>query len=308
MGKRNREFKESAYKNKASYLKYFNRLWELGMSMFEWENLPDTIDERFLELTLFTKGAAVFFKDPDLGFLCLPAKLGGTLNVYNVPERRTAYAAMGYNRELTSEDSVIIYNNLIRTPSSPIVDDFATQLYDIEQSIIVNAKAQKTPIIISCDENLKLALENIYMQYEGNRPVIFGYPELKPDTIKAINTGAPYVGDKLYHLKSSIWNEALTYLGISNLNFQKKERLISDEVVRNMGGTIASRYSRLNPRKDACNMINKMFDLDINVKFREDYREMDDEFMIQETEDGRTAESMVVDLRTRSGVREMKDE
>lgn len=308
MAKKNRDFVESAYKNKQAYLKYFQRLWELGMSMFEWVNLPDTVDERFLELTLFTKGAAIFFKDEDLGYLCLPAKLGGKFSVYNVPTRRTAYASNGYNMPLTPENSVVIYNNLIRTPSTLMVEDYAAQLYDIERSIITNAKAQKTPMLISCEESQKLSLENLYMKYEGNVPVIYGYKNLSPDAIKAISTGAPYVADKLYQLKTAIWNEALTYLGISNINYQKKERLISDEVVRNMGGTIASRFSRMNPRKDACNLINEMFGLDIDVKFREDFREMDDEFMIEDTEEGKTANEMVVDLRTRSGFKVSDDE
>ena len=55
---------------------------------------------------------------------------------------------------------------------------------------------------------------------------------------------------------------------ISNVNIVKKERLITDEVIRNQGGTVASRYSRLNSRKQACEQINKMFGLNIDVEYR----------------------------------------
>mgnify|MGYP000119689030 CR=1 FL=1 len=66
----------------------------------------------------------------------------------------------------------------------------------------------------------------------------------------------------------------LRYLGISNINVQKKERLITDEVTRNQGGTIASRYSRLESRREAVRKINEMFGLNIEVNYREDFQQV----------------------------------
>lgn len=153
-------------------------------------------------------------------------------------------------------------------------------------------------------------MKNLYMQYEGNYPFIFGDKNLNFNDLKVLKTDAPYVADKLYMLKTQIWNEALTYLGISNLNVQKKERLVSDEVTRNMGGTIANRYTRLNARRQACDQINKMFGLNIDCSFREDFRETDDEFMLEgQTGDEYTATPMHVDLRTQGieGVRKKNE-
>ena len=99
---------------------------------------------------------------------------------------------------------------------------------------------------------------------------------MSQNPVKSITTGAPYVADKLYTLKTQLWNEALTYLGISNINVQKKERLITDEVTRNQGGVVASRYSRLESRRQACDQINKMFGLKISCEYREDYREIEE--------------------------------
>ena len=113
---------------------------------------------------------------------------------------------------------------------------------------------------------------NLYKKFDGNEPVIYGDKNLNPNNVKVLKTDAPYVADKLYQLKTQIWNEALTYLGISNINITKKERLITDEVTRNQGGTIASRYSRLEARREACRAINKMFGLDIWCDYREDYQ------------------------------------
>ena len=282
--KNNRAFWESAKINKDSYIQYYNRLTELSVSMFKWNNLPESIDERFLELVLFSDGMCVFFKDEVLGYLGLRTMIGGRLNVYQIPIQRTAYATNGYNRPLTDENSVIIFNNLLHTNSRLDVKQFSKRLYNLDRAIDVNANAQKTPILITCEETQRLTLKNVYMQYDGNVPVIYGDKNLNPNSLKVLTTGAPYVADKLYTLKTQIWNEALTYLGISNVNITKKERLITDEVQRNQGGTIASRYSRLEARRMACEQINKMFGLNISCEYRDDVRIMNEEDLVNQDE------------------------
>lgn len=281
---KDRAFWESAWTNNATFMQYYNRLTELSISMFEWKNLPPTIDPRFMELTLFADGQAVFFKDEVLGYLCLQNILGGEFDVYRVPIKRRAYAVNGYQKDLTRDDSVIIFNNYLHTNSMLDVRMFAKRLYNLDRAIDVNANAQKTPILIQCDETQRLTMLNVYKQYQGNEPVIFGDKNLNTNGVKVLQTNAPYVCDKLYQLKTQIWNEALTYLGISNINVQKKERLITDEVTRNQGGTIASRYSRLESRREACKKINDMFGLNIWCDYREDYQQIDPENTTGETE------------------------
>ena len=279
MAKRDRQFWESATLNNATFRQYYNRLTELSISMFDWKNLPDTVDPRYLELTLFTDGQAVFFKDEEIGFLALQNTKGGKFNVYRVPVERRAYAVNGYQKDLTDKDSVIIFNNYLHNNSRLDVEMFARRLWNLDRAIDVNANAQKTPVLIQCDETQRLTMLNLYKKYDGNEPFIFGDKNLNPNAIKTLKTDAPYVADKLYQLKTQIWNEALTYLGISNINITKKERLITDEVTRNQGGTIASRYSRLEARRDACKEINKMFGLDIWCDYREDYQALSEEVL-----------------------------
>ena len=279
MAKRDRQFWESAALNNATFRQYYNRLTELSISMFEWKNLPDTVDPRYLELTLFTDGQAVFFKDEEIGFLALQNAKGGKFNVYRIPVNRRAYAVNGYQKDLTDKDSVIIFNNYLHNNSRLDVEMFARRLWNLDRAIDVNANAQKTPVLIQCDETQRLTMLNLYKKYDGNEPFIFGDKNLNPNAIKTLKTDAPYVADKLYQLKTQIWNEALTYLGINNINITKKERLITDEVTRNQGGTIASRYSRLEARRDACREINKMFGLDIWCDYREDYKALSEEVL-----------------------------
>lgn len=270
-------FKESLMENSKDYIQYRARLTELAISMFEWHNLPDSIDPRFLEYTLFADGMSVFFYDEVMGYLALQTMIGGELSVYRIPNIRNAYASNGYNRKLDSTNSIIIFNNLIHTNSALDVEIFSKRLYNLDRAIDVNANAQKTPVLVQCDETQRLVMKNLYEQYDGNEPFIFGSKNLDVRGLSVLKTDAPYVADKLYQLKTQIWNEALTYLGISNTNVVKKERMISDEVMRNMGGVIASRYSRLEARRQACDQINKMFGLNISVDYRVDYREATDE-------------------------------
>lgn len=264
-------FWESAILNNATYQQYYMRLMELSIAMFEWQNVPDEIDIRFLELILFSEGKAVFFKDEVLDeYLALQFTVNGRLNFYHIPIRRRAFAINGYQRELDESNSVIIYNNMLHTPSKLDVEMMSRRLYDLDRAIDVNAKAQKTPVLIQATDSQRLTMKNLYKQYEGNEPFIFGNKALDIDGLKVLKTDAPYVADKLYDLKTKYWNEALTYLGISNTNITKKERMITDEVTRNMGGVIASRFSRLESRRKACEEINRLFGLDMWVDFRED--------------------------------------
>lgn len=275
--KRDLQFCESAYMNNRTYLQYYNRLTELAISMFEWQNLPETIDQRFLEMCLFSDGMCIFFQDEVLGYLSLQCMIGGKLNVYRIPMERRAYATNGYQRELDGTNSVIIFNNYLHTNSMLDIEMFSKRLYNLDRAIDVNANAQKTPVLIQCDESQRLTMKNLYKQYEGNEPFIFGSKGLDANGLKVLQTGAPYVADKLYELKTQIWNEALTYLGISNINVVKKERMITDEVTRNQGGTVASRYSRLESRRQACKQINEMFGLDIWVDYREDFQDVEEQ-------------------------------
>ena len=264
-------FGDSATLNNLTYMQYLNRLTELAISMFEWKNLPPSVDARYLELHLFETGCMVYFNDDVLGNLCLECIANGRLNVYGNPILRKAYSGYNnYQKLLKENNSVIIWNNYLHTNSVLDVKMFSRRLYNID----VNANAQKTPVLVQGTEKQRLTLINLYKEFDGNAPFIFGDKNLDLNALKVLQTGAPYVCDKLYQLKTQIWNEALTYLGISNINIQKKERLITDEVTRNQGGTIASRYSRLESRRQAVEKINAMFGTNIEVNYREDFQQI----------------------------------
>lgn len=258
----------SAQINNQTYIDYYQRLMEFAINMFEWRNLPPTVDERFLELTLYEKGYCLYFNDEVVGNLALACTIGGMLDVYRIPTERRAFAVNGYNKICTSQDSVLIFNNYLHTPTILTIELFARRLYEIERTIDVNVKAQKTPTLVLASEQQRLTMKNLYMQYDGNEPFIFGDKDMEFDGIKCLKTDAPYVADKLQVLKHQIWNEALTFCGIENSNQDKKERLVADEVGSNYGNIEAQRNVMLNARRQAADKINRMFGTNIEVGFR----------------------------------------
>ena len=286
------QFWESANANSIAEQYYLSRLSELAMSMFKWKNMPDSIDVRFLEYTLFYEGAAVFFKDDDLTiantndkdgtYLALQVVLGGKLNVYRIPDNRKAYAVNTYTKQLDADNSVIIWNNMIRLPEYGRMMFYASKLAQIDRAIDVNVKGQRFPIAILCDETQRLTMKNVYKQYDGNEPFIFGDKNLDLSAIQVVNTGSPYVADKLQQLKNNIWAEAMMCLGIPNSPSEKKERLVANEAKVSQGGTLASRSSRLEMRKMACREINNMWGLDTDVEYNQD--------LDMTTEDGDSSE------------------
>lgn len=264
---RDTAFKSSLFDNTRAWNNYTFRLFEMAMSRGHWSNMPKSIDLRYLEQTLITQGACVFFKDEVMGFLCLPVVLNGKLDVYGNPFDFMAISDTGYNKNLDVNNGVIIYNNYLRMPNIAEIHYYADRLYEYDRIIDVNVKAQKTPVLIKCDKSEILSMENMYQKYDGNQPVIYGKKSLNDDNISVLKTDAPYIADKVYTLKRNIWNEALTQLGIPNTDTTKRERMIRDEVMTAQGAVIATRNSPEKMRQIACEKINKMFDLDIWYQF-----------------------------------------
>lgn len=268
MGKKRKQSWESDISNVGTYDMYYDRLREYALAMFEWTGLPEQINKRFLELKMFEEGRILFHKDPELGYLVTPVMAGGTINYYNEPTSFKA-VAIGYTRDLTPDEGVIIYNNYSRTSIIPTIRAYAYRLYQVEKTMDVNINAQKTPVLLLADEAQRLTLMNAYQQYDGNEPFIFGNKAgFDKEAISVLTTEAPFVSDKLMEYKHNLWNEAMTFLGVGNSKQDKKERLVADEVAANDEQIETSRYAMLQARQDACDEINKMFGLNVSVDFR----------------------------------------
>lgn len=263
--------------NNQTYIDYLNRLKLIATSLFTWDGLDEVAGfgaSRFLELSLYENGRACFVKDDKLGFLALKVNPSDKLNVYNLPEKVLAWS-IGYNKNYKFDEIVYIMNNIMELPTSQTINLFAYRLYDTERTIDVNRIAQKTPIVFEGDPKSILSLKNAYMDYSGNTPVLFSNKDFNINQkINCIKTEAPFLIDKLENHKHQIWNEALTYLGIDNANTDKKERLITDEVESN--NELINYYLNCfyKTRKEACDLINKKYGLNIKIKLNKDVLEL----------------------------------
>jgi len=272
--------------NTYTFNDYYQRLQLLARSVFEWDNLPNGIEERFIERVLFSEGKAVFYEDKNMGLVVAKVTESGPLNHYDNPTWIRPYATgFQLDQEAIDYDAcVIIRNNDMMLPTNDTIMLYAMRLTEIQRSMDVNVIAQKTPILIQCSDKQLQTLKRIYEQYTGNEPVIFGDEMLDLTGINCINTNAPFVADKLCDLKDRIWNEAMTFLGLNNANTQKKERLITDEANANNQLIMASANVMLKNRELACEMINKQFNCEISVKLR-NFEEFDEPAMENEGDD-----------------------
>lgn len=254
------------------------RLMNLAISVFKWDGLPEGVDERMLEFWLLRDGFVGFFYDEALksderrrapeGYAVLPMMIQGQWDIYEYPRDRRAYAVNGFNYECTEDNSVIIFQNYLRVPMWLTLWQYASRLAETQRTIDINCKQQRTARIIRCSEDQRLTYLNAAKEVDEGRPWVHGDKNFDLDAFQVFDTTTPYVANELQTYKHQLWNEALTYLGIENVNTDKKERLISDEVVNNMGDVEAERFTRLNARKQACDEINGLFGLDVKVDFR----------------------------------------
>lgn len=276
-------FRDAIIMNNETYIDYLERMKKICLSMFEWVNLPDSCNARFLEMCLFYNGQAALLYDDDYGYINTMAADGGYINIYGLPTEVQCYSyRFNQRRSLYTVDTgeekgkecILVMNNYERIPTTASVSLFAYRLAEAQRTADVNIKAQRTPILITTDQKQYFTLKKMYEEYDGNTPAIFADKNLiSPDALKAMKTDAPFLCNDIYQYKREIWNEFLTAMGIQNLS-EKRERLISSEVDSNNELLNLNLQALLIPRKDACRQFNEKYglmgDKAIDVRVRSD--------------------------------------
>lgn len=257
--------------NDLTFTDYYYRLTMLARVMFKWDGLPNGIDEKWIEKYLFTEGSCMFFHDDNLGYMVSRCNLDGGLNEYDEPVSLRPYATnykFGHSYQ-NNKECVLIRNNDLMLPTTPTIKLYSWRLAELQRAIDLNVYAQRTPILIKCSEKQRLTLKNVYKQWSGDSPVIFGDKELDIGDFTVLKTDAPIVFDKLQLQKHAIWNEVMTFLGLDNANQDKKERLVSDEVSANDEQIELSAHIMLKARERACELINTLYpDVCVSVRLR----------------------------------------
>lgn len=257
----------SQLSNFLTYQMYLRQLLTLAENVFEFDGLPEFIDVSYLNKQLLRKGSVAFFKDEVMGLLALPYNNIGTLDVYGRPKTIQVIARNGYTRTLKQGEFVIMYDNNGRYPLLMDIYQNAERIALCKRVIDINISQQRTPRIWLTNSDKKRSVEDLVNDIDGNVERVLAYDNINLDDLQAVCEPAPFVADKIdIHLEKE-WAEFFRLIGVANLVEQKKERLIQDEMTASLGGTIASRYSRFEPRKRAIEEINKKFGTDIKVRY-----------------------------------------
>lgn len=278
-------FRDAILLNNSTYIDYLERMKKIALSMFEWVNLPESMNARFLELCLYYKGqASIFYDEKYGGYVNTMASDGGYINIYGLPTQIMCYSYGNLNQRRNlyvpssgatkDEECILVMNNYERVPTADTVQLFAYRLAEAQRTADVNIKAQRTPILMLTDQKQLLSMKKLYEEYDGNSPAIFADKNsLTPDAIRSIKTEAPFIAQAIMDYKREIWNEFLTFMGVANLS-EKRERLISNEVDSNNELINLNLQSLLIPRKLACEQFNEKYGLmgnkAIDVKVRSD--------------------------------------
>lgn len=257
----------SQLNNFATYQMYLRQLLTLAENVFEFVNLPDYIDVAYLNKTLLRKGAIAFFYDEVLEqLLALPFTNIGKLDVYGRPTMIKVFGKNGYHRVLKSDEYVIMYDNNGQYPLFIDICQYSERIALTTRTTDINISQQKTPRFWRTKQEKAQSVKEIINNVDGFENVVLTYEDINLDDTELVLSPAPYVADKLDLHKDKDWAEFLRLIGVSNLSFQKKERNIKDEIIAMQGGTVASRYSRFQPRQNAVNKINEKFSQYLNGK------------------------------------------
>lgn len=260
-------------KNLFTLERWIEHLTQIAVASIEWD-VPDTMDPLYIERELFYHGKVIAFA-VDEGLVALSGFGSSMPNVYGVPTRRIVHAKNGFTAELDNSNSVIIYNNVMRTNGAASMMSYATRLAELDRIIQLNAKAQKTPVILKAPKEAELSAVNAYGALDENADVIRINNDFDPNQIGVLAMGAPFTGNEIRALQQDILAEYMRTRGVGSANTGKAERLNTSEVAAGNSGLLMYQAALLEPRRQACRLINKRFEgvlggKEVSCRFRRD--------------------------------------
>lgn len=239
--------------------------------MFAYTGLPDTVDRTILEKHLQLYGYVVFFKYNNKLYFTKAGLTGSEKSPYNEPtEALVNVPALGINQRLTlNKNAVLVQNDDLRTGLLQYIKKSGTLLIENEITMLLNSYNDRIQSLITAGSDQSIAAANQYLNniINGNLGTIAENSFLKDITVhNAQSTGKIDFSDLIQYqqyLKSDLYN----MLGLSSLNNMKKERMNSLEVQANDDNVYPFVDSMLSNRKQGFEMVNKLFNGNIQVDF-----------------------------------------
>lgn len=270
-----------------TFLKWYDDLRNLYISLFNWSGLPLQIPKQRVEQWLLYKGSVCFFIDEYLGPLVLPYVIQGQLNPYGLPYKIRAYSVTGYQIELLPEQYVIIWDNMLQTVAVNYLKQYAVRIAEMDKTIDINILGQRTPTLLTAENEGQLtSLKDGYIKMRAGQPVMAQVGNVLSTGITALNVGAPVVFPDLDIAKQNLINEALSYIGVPNTGRPKAERMLTTEMVAINGHVSHERTCRLQCREQACDEINAKFGKYLNAPVSVDFAKVDYNYGYNDSEVG----------------------
>lgn len=254
--------------NNQQYAEIFNRVSNIAIARFKWTGLPNTCRPEVLEETLYFYGSALFFEDPDLGFLHAPCSLPGPYNVYN--ESIIRYArAFEYDKEYDITNSVVIKANHTMFPDYLTTWAYTPKIANCMRAIDVHTETLKRPFIITCPDKTVSSARKMIEQISDNQVCVMGEKLGENGEIKVIPLATVSNLQDMWANVKNYFNQVYSALGVKNSYTEKRERMITSEAEGEGNAIRHSLESELAERKLACERINSMFGLNVSVEANE---------------------------------------
>lgn len=254
---------------------YHRKLSELAINRFKWYGLPKTVNQRFLEVTLFRQALSVFYYDRDPrvnAFMALAAGAMGKPNMQDDPTAFRVFRQPLSSFTLLASQCVPIWANTSRTPDHDMIVYYARRFAEWDTTIEINGMNARQTKIVSSDQNARLTMQNVNRQIVEGEPAIYASDKSQvADSISVLDLGIDLMGlEKLSIVRGRVWAECMQMLGINAATTEKKERVVADEVSQNDDQVMSNRAIALNERQAAAERINRKYGLDVRVEYRQD--------------------------------------
>lgn len=257
-----------------SYVASFYRMYFYNklFSIIQINNLPDSIDERYFKNTLLTKGFLGVFDTEEYGLI---ANHGAVWD-YDIYYNPVMFRAVNPKLHFRYERKIGIDVELVKLSPNfetvlPLIYYFADLMAVAVQGIDVNILNSKLAYVFLC-ENQKQAesFKKLFEEIVNGEGAVFADKKLFTEDgklkVELFNRDLKntYIVDKLVELKKDIENEFNSYIGLSVVNTDKRERLITPEVELSNNNNrliIELWQSTIN---DCLKKVNEMFNTNIN--------------------------------------------
>ena len=270
---------------------HFMKKFEIiALNLFSWENLPPTIEERYIEKALFDKGLVCLVDDNNFGQIVVGCSYSQNMNIWGEPTEvitsgfnyiksfnientlNTTYTRDNDDSEIKT--AIVCQNNDLYISTREILEYYVNKLVEVELSTFTNVYLQKFPFLINTTKDNEMTMKTLISKVDKGEPYIMYNKKIADLTtaVDVFNLNVPFVADKLLQYRFETEREIYTLFGFNN-NFEKKERLLTDEINVNNDFINCNIDSMYKKRKQFAELMNAKYGWNVQVKKRYEIKE-----------------------------------